>query len=384
MWCKAAGLLVVESPWLVTHLRCAEVHVSSFSTVYVDAAVHVCVTAGVTCQFVPLRIISNGCVDVGSSSTPTSPTAEATSEATAAATPETSAEATPEPTPAATPEPSAEATPEPTAEAAVEPSAAATPEPTAEATPAEATPAEASAPAAAEPTAPTPTVESSPSTNASDAPSYASATSNYTVNASAPAPPAPPAAEVTPVPVLVPSTQQPASDAVANISTASPSMSTSSSAVEEAGPSINATAPPLTVSSTPAGDNSLVRTPANCTLSVAALQQCGGRGGVCANQGPNSTQCRDAQWDNACCSSGYYCQRKQQWSWTCERSEVGTNLTLGGQVADYMQCGGLGNCAQSLCADAAWTNYSCYIGFTCLRWDAFYWQCRDIPFAQVA
>ena len=132
------------------------------------------------------------------------------------------------------------------------------------------------------------------------------------------------------------------------------------------------------------GTAALVRTPASCTLSVGALQQCGGRGGVCANQGANSSQCRDAQWDNACCTSGYYCQRKQQWAWTCERSEVDTNLTLAGQVSDYMQCGGLGNCAQSLCADAVWTNYSCYTGFACLRWDAFYWQCRDIPFAQVA
>ena len=186
------------------------------------------------------------------------------------------------------------------------------------------------------------------------------------------------------MPVLVPTTQQAASDVVANLSTSSPSSSPSSPSAEEGVPLINATTPTLAGSSTPAGDSGLVRTPANCTLSVGALQQCGGRGGVCANQGANSSQCRDAQWDNACCTSGYYCQRKQQWAWTCERSESGTNVTLGGQVADYMQCGGLGNCAQSLCADAVWTNYSCYTGFTCLRWDAFYWQCRDIPFAQVA
>ncbi|KAL3142617.1 hypothetical protein ABBQ38_002930 [Trebouxia sp. C0009 RCD-2024] len=350
----------------------------------------------------------------GSGSTPAAPTTSATTEATAAATPgptavatpeptpEPTTEATPQPTPAptaeatpqATPAPIAEATPAPTSD----PTAEATPQPAAEATP-EATPAptpettvaatpepaEATAPPATEPTIPTPTIASSPSTNSSDAiPAYASATTNYTVNASVPAPPVPPAAEVTAVPVVVPAGQQPASDIVTNMSTPSPSMSTTSPAVEEAVPSVNETLAPVTATSTAAGDSSLIRSPANCTLSVAALQQCGGRGGVCANQGADSSQCRDAQWDNACCSSGFYCQRQQQWSWTCERTEVGTNVSVGGQVADYRQCGGLGYCAQSLCADAKWTNYSCYTGFTCLRWDAFYWQCRDLPFAQLA
>ena len=195
------------------------------------------------------------------------------------------------------------------------------------------------------------------------------------MNASVPAPPVPPSAEVTPVPVSVPSGTQPASDVVANMSTPAPN---------ELSPSLNASAPSVTVSSTPDGDSSLVRTPASCTLSVAALQQCGGRGGVCANQGADYSQCKDAQWDNACCTSGYYCQRRQQWAWTCQRSGVGTNVTLGGQVADYKQCGGLGGCVESLCADDVWAGYSCYSGFTCLRWDAYYWQCRDLPFAQVA
>lgn len=306
---------------------------------------------------------------------PTSePTAEATPEPTSAPTAEATLQPTPEPTAGATPQPAAEATPAPTPEATAEPTASATPQP-----------AEATAPPATEPTIPTPTIASSPSTNSSDeTPAYASATTNYTVNASVPAPPVPPAAEVTAVPVVVPAGQQPASDVVTNMSTPSPSMSTTSPAVEEAVSSVNETLAPVTATRTPAGDSSLIRSPANCTLSVAALQQCGGRGGVCANQGTDSSQCRDAQWDNACCSSGFYCQRKQQWSWTCERSDVGTNVTVGGQVADYRQCGGLGNCAQSLCADAKWTDYSCYTGFTCLRWDAFYWQCRDLPFAQLA
>lgn len=341
---------------------------------------------------VGLQKLQGPSIDAGTASTPAETTAP-TPEVTAAPTPEPTTEATPAPTAAVTVAPTVEATPAPTAEPTVAPTVEATPAPTAEptiaptaeATPAQATvaptvqatpapPVEATAAPTAEPTTP-PTTESSPSMSPNASAPYASATNNYTANASVPAPPVPPSAEVTPVPVVVPVGTQPGSDIIANITTPSPT---------EASPSLNASAPPVTVSSIPDGDNSLVRTSANCTLSVAALQQCGGRGGVCANQGANSSQCRDAQWDNACCTSGYYCQRKQQWSWTCQRSGIDTNVTLGGQVADYKQCGGLGGCVESLCADSIWAGYSCYTGFTCLRWDAFYWQCRDLPFAQVA
>ncbi|KAL0051375.1 hypothetical protein WJX82_006401 [Trebouxia sp. C0006] len=240
----------------------------------------------------------------------------------------------------------------------------------------------------------------SPSTASSNASSpaapYASATTNYSVNASAPAPPIPPSAETSPSPATVPAGTQQASTVVANVSSpavhaTAPTVAVTSQINGEASvsgtvssPSVNSSSSAVTATSTPDGDTGLVSTPANCTLSVAALQQCGGRGGVCSNQAANSSQCKDAEWDNACCTSGYYCKRSQQWSWTCQRTETNTTQTVGGVVADYHQCGGLGNCAESLCADTEWAGYSCYSGFTCLRWDAFYWQCRDIPFAQAA
>ncbi|KAA6425046.1 MAG: hypothetical protein FRX49_05220 [Trebouxia sp. A1-2] len=209
-------------------------------------------------------------------------------------------------------------------------------------------------------------------------------------------PPIPPSAEVIPSPAAVPAGTQQASTVVANVSSpavhaTAPTVAVTSQVNEEASvpgtvssPSVNSSSSAVTATSTPDGETGLVSTPANCTLSVAALQQCGGRGGVCANQGANSSQCKDAEWDNACCTSGYYCKRSQQWSWTCQRTEANTTQTVGGVVADYHQCGGLGNCAESLCADAEWAGYSCYSGFACLRWDAYYWQCRDIPFAQAA
>ena len=297
-------------------------------------------------------LAEHNCIDVaGASSTSTSPTAEATAAAT---TPAATTAATMAPTPEPTAVPTAVPTPEPT----TEPTTAATTEPTAEPT--------------TEPTAEPTAGPTATAVGESPPPPYLSATANYSVNTSAPAPPVPASAEVTPVPIVVPASTETASAVVSDVTTAMTPSSTAAAAPQ---------------ASNPDGDNSLVPTPASCTLSVAALQQCGGRGGVCANQATNGTQCADAQWGNACCTSGYYCQRQQQWSWTCQRSEVpgaDTTVSSGGTVADYKQCGGLGNCVESLCADAQWENYSCYDGFTCLRWDAFYWQCRDIPFAELS
>ncbi|KAL0033434.1 hypothetical protein WJX77_009283 [Trebouxia sp. C0004] len=346
----------------------------------------------------------------------TSPIAEPTTAATKAPTAEPTAEPATAATKAPTAEPTAAATTAPTAE----PTAAATTAPTAEPTAAATT-----APTAEPSATPTPTAESvstipiptstaeSPTTTSTSEPAspnttstpqsptpassnasspaapYASATTNYSVNASVPAPPIPPSAEIIPSPAAVPAGTQQASTIVANVSSpavhaTAPTVAVTSQVNGEASVPGTVNSSAVTATSTPDGDTGLVTTPAICTLSVAALQQCGGRGGVCANQGANSSQCKDAEWDNACCTSGYYCKRSQQWSWTCQRTEANTTQTVGGVVADYHQCGGLGNCAESLCADAEWAEYSCYSGFACLRWDAFYWQCRDVPFAQAA
>ncbi|DBB16260.1 TPA: hypothetical protein ACH3X3_014579 [Trebouxia sp. C0006] len=341
---------------------------------------------------------------VGGASTTTSPATTSP-----ASSPEASPEAATSPTPTA--EATAAATTSPIVAATTSPTVAATTSPTAEASPTPTPTAESVSPIpmlTAESASPTsesvsPTTTSSPdspstaSSNASSpAAPYASATTNYSVNASAPAPPIPPSAETSPSPATVPAGTQQASTVVANVSSpavhaTAPTVAVTSQINGEASvsgtvssPSVNSSSSAVTATSTPDGDTGLVSTPANCTLSVAALQQCGGRGGVCSNQAANSSQCKDAEWDNACCTSGYYCKRSQQWSWTCQRTETNTTQTVGGVVADYHQCGGLGNCAESLCADTEWAGYSCYSGFTCLRWDAFYWQCRDIPFAQAA
>ena len=98
------------------------------------------------------------------------------------------------------------------------------------------------------------------------------------------------------------------------------------------------------------------------------LLKCTKCAGPCGNQGANNSECVDRQWSNACCTSGYYCARAQQWSWSCQRIQE-QSQSLAGTVVDYAQCGGLGGCTALQCADAPWVNTTCRPGFACVEWD---------------
>jgi hypothetical protein len=47
-----------------------------------------------------------------------------------------------------------------------------------------------------------------------------------------------------------------------------------------------------------------------------------------------------------------------------------------GSLYPWAQCGGSTGACGSTCADLAWPTASCSSGYSCVRQDQFYWQCR--------
>ena len=122
----------------------------------------------------------------------------------------------------------------------------------------------------------------------------------------------------------------------------------------------------------------------SCRLSISPNQICGGIGGSCASLGI----CEDARAPGACCSSGYVCERQNEYIYTCARNTttpVAGILTIG----DNLQCGGLivpdrTDVSKLQPIDGPWIGAQCLNGFVCQRYDAHYYACSGFPFVPPA
>ena len=147
-----------------------------------------------------------------------------------------------------------------------------------------------------------------------------------------------------------------------------------------------APSPSPTASSTPISDiiEPLPPTDSSCRLSISPNQICGGIGGTCSSLGV----CADAPAPGACCSSGYVCERENEYVYTCARNATAAIpgvLT----IADNLQCGGLTvpnitSVSDLEPVDGPWVGAQCLNGFVCQRYDAHYYACSGFPFVPPA
>lgn len=148
----------------------------------------------------------------------------------------------------------------------------------------------------------------------------------------------------------------------------------------------SAPAPSPSTSLTPVSDiiQPLPSTDSSCKLSISANQICGGIGGSCSSLGV----CDDAPAPGACCSSGYACERQNEYIYTCARN---TTAPVPGvlTIEDNLQCGGLvvpnnTDVSGLQPVDGPWVGAQCLNEFVCQRYDAHYYACSGFPFVPPA
>lgn len=149
---------------------------------------------------------------------------------------------------------------------------------------------------------------------------------------------------------------------------------------------LSAPNPSPSTSLTPVSDiiQPLPATDSSCRLSISANQICGGIGGSCSSLGV----CDDAPAPGACCSSGYACQRQNEYIYTCARN---TTAAVPGvlTIEDNLQCGGLvvpnnTDVSGLQPVDGPWVGAQCLNEFVCQRYDAHYYACSGFPFVPPA
>ncbi|KAK9809025.1 hypothetical protein WJX72_008102 [[Myrmecia] bisecta] len=141
-------------------------------------------------------------------------------------------------------------------------------------------------------------------------------------------------------------------------------------------------------------------TPAGTSGPGSELQpyvQCGGISN-CPSGFPASS-CTDAQYPNTQCSSGFFCQRGNEFYWQCIPGTAGTPQPTSAStpspttpatpiatspssvksLGQYAQCGGKGgDCPQypaGYCVDGPYPASTCPSGTSCIRQNEWYWQC---------
>ena len=148
----------------------------------------------------------------------------------------------------------------------------------------------------------------------------------------------------------------------------------------------SAPGPSPSTSLTPVSDiiQPLPSTDSSCKLSISANQICGGIGGSCSSLGV----CDDAPAPGACCSSGYACERQNEYIYTCARN---TTAPVPGvlTIEDNLQCGGLvvpnnTDVSGLQPVDGPWVGAQCLNEFVCQRYDAHYYACSGFPFVPPA
>ncbi len=111
--------------------------------------------------------------------------------------------------------------------------------------------------------------------------------------------------------------------------------------------------------------------------TIGLWKQCGGKGGDCAKY----NACVDAPWPMTTCGPGAMAVRHNEWHWQCEPVGSQPQAPTSRQLGWGEQCGGKGgDCAnKGQCVDAQWQGLKCPQFSACVRRNEWHWQCDPEP-----